>query len=189
MKFFLICAMSITMIMASDLSIQGDVSINGKKANSSMKVNLGDFVKTGAKSKVVFKIGQDAFMAKENTSFKISEKNGVKELNVVAGGILSVFKKGSKAKLITENMTAGIRGTGVYIESIDGKSYFCTCYGKTEVETHQSKKHQTFKATHHKMIWVKKDGDIKLAKKMRNHEDDELRELEALVGRVPAFDK
>jgi hypothetical protein len=84
-------------------------------------------------------------------------------------------------------MTAGIRGTGVYIERVEGKSYFCTCYGKTDVHSH--KEHKLMEATHHNMIWVKDDGTIKKAKEMKNHTDDELRELEKMVGRVPLFDK
>jgi ribosomal 50S subunit-recycling heat shock protein len=189
MKFLLLFIISISAVLAGDLRVKGDVFINGKKANSNMKVNLGDFVKTAKNSKVVFKIGEDAFMAKENTEFSIEQNDGIRKLNLVSGGVLAVFKKGDKTDLVTENMTAGIRGTGVYLESIDHKSYFCNCYGKTDVEITKTKQHKSLQATHHSMIWVKEDGTLKVAKEMRNHTDDELRELEALVGRVPAFDK
>jgi hypothetical protein len=39
------------------------------------------------------------------------------------------------------------------------------------------------------MAWVLADGTIKPAKKLRDHNDDELRELESMVGRIPPFDK
>lgn len=187
MKYFMILVISLTAIFASDLNIKGNVTINGKKATSNMKVNLNDFITTGKKSKVTFKIGKNAFMAKANTRFTVENHNGAKSLKVITGGVLAVFKKGEKYKLQTKNMTAGIRGTGVYMERMDGKSYFCTCYGETAIESH--KEHKILKATHHNMIWVKQDGVIKKAKEMRNHSDDELRELELLVGRVPAFDR
>jgi len=186
MKYIIVLVMSFAAVFASDLNIKGDVEINGKKATSNMKVNLNDFITTGKKSKVTFKIGKNAFMAKENTRFTVQEHNGAKSIKVVTGGVLAVFKKGEKYKLQTKNMTAGIRGTGVYIESVKDKSYFCTCYGETEVHSH--KDHKTLKATHHNMIWVTKDGAMKEAKGMRNHTDDELRELELMVGRVPIFD-
>lgn len=188
MKLLLFFLILITSVFSMGLDIKGDVFINGKKANKSMKVNLGDFVKTGKNSKVTFNIGKDAFMAKENTRFVITKKDKVKNLNVVTGGVLGVFKKGSNYNVKTENMTAGIRGTGVYVEATnEGKSYFCTCYGDTDIKSKKGHKHMH--ATHHNMIWVKADGTMKEAKKMRNHSDDELRELEARVGRVPAFDR
>ena len=180
--FFLFCV-----LLSSETKIEGSVHINDKKMESNTKVNLGDFIKTGKNSKVTFKIGEDAFMAKENTRFVITENNGVKNLNVVTGGVLGVFKKGSTYNIKTENMTAGIRGTGIYVEAKDEKSYFCTCYGDTEVKS--NKEHKHMHATHHNMIWVKKDGSMKTAKEMLSHSDDELRELEAMVGRVPLFDK
>jgi hypothetical protein len=187
MKYFMMLIMSFGAILAADLNIKGDVTINGKKATSNMKVNLNDFITTGKKSKVTFKIGKNAFMAKENTRFAVEEHNGAKSLKVVTGGVLAVFKKGEKYKLQTKNMTAGIRGTGIYMERRDGKTYFCTCYGETEVHSH--KEHKNLEATHHNMIWVKEDGTIKAAKEMKDHTDDDLRELEAMVGRVPDFDK
>ena len=189
MKYLIILILSVTVVMAIDSKVKGDVSINGKEVKSGVKVNLGDFIKTGKKSKIVFNVGEDAFMAKENTEFKINKKDGVQRLNIISGGILSVFKKGNNTDVITENMTAGIRGTGVYMESLEGKSYFCLCYGETDFEIHKTQKHKSLEARHHQMIWVKKDGTVKKAKVMRNHNDDELRELENFVGRVPTFDK
>ena len=38
------------------------------------------------------------------------------------------------------------------------------------------------------MVWVSKNG-IKEVHELMGHNDDELRELEALVGRIPDFDK
>jgi len=186
MKFLLLTLMTIVSLTAAEIT--GDVKINGKKATPNMKVNLGDFIETGKKSKVMFKINKDAFLAKENTKMRIKKnKKGIKTLNVITGGVLGVFKKGSKYDIKSNNMTAGVRGTGIYVESVDKKSYFCTCYGTTDVKS--SKAHQELHATHHNMIWIKPDGTIKPAKEMRGHNDDELRELEKMVGRVPDFDQ
>ncbi|HFU74721.1 MAG TPA: hypothetical protein ENK66_00595 [Arcobacter sp.] len=187
MKYIIGLVFLISILSSNETKIEGKVYINDKVMQPNMKVNLGDFIKTGKNSKVTFKIGEDAFMAKENTRFVITKEKGVKNLNVVTGGVLGVFKKGSKYNIKTENMTAGIRGTGIFVESTKGKSYFCTCYGDTEVQS--DKEHKHMHATHHNMIWVKKYGAMSPAKKMRGHNDDELRALESMVGRVPAFDK
>ncbi|MGB7401847.1 MAG: hypothetical protein WA916_04670 [Arcobacter sp.] len=174
-------------VFADSVISKGEVYINGQKATKTSVVKLGDFIKTGKNSKVKFNIGKDAFLANADTKFSIEEKGGLKTLNVVTGGVLAVFGKGgSKHEVKTENMTAGIRGTGVYVEHIDGKSYFCTCYGETQLNT--AKAHKSYEAKHHNMAWVLADGTIKPAKKLRDHNDDELRELEAMVGRIPPFD-
>ena len=186
MRYFMILFFGFSALVASDLNIDGQVTINGKKAKSGMKVNLNDFITTGKKSRVSFRIGKNAFLAKSNTKFSVENKNGIKSLNIITGGVLAVFKKGEKYKLKTNNMTAGIRGTGIYLESKGNKSYFCTCYGETKLDTHKA--HRTMRATHHNMVWVKPDGSLKRAKEMRNHTDDELRELELMVGRIPSFD-
>lgn len=188
MRLILTLMIITSTLFASDTVVEGKVTINGKKATAAMKVNLNDFIETGKASKVMFRINDDAFLAKEKTKMSIKEgKNGIKTLNVITGGVLGVFKKGSKYDLKTNNMTAGVRGTGIYLEKVDKKSYFCTCYGSTQV--HSNKAHQKLHATHHNMVWIKPDGTIKPAKEMRDHSDDELRALEKMVGRVPDFDK
>jgi hypothetical protein len=190
MKKIIICLSSIFLFTAFADSVvsSGKVYINGKEATKNSVVKLGDFIKTGKNSKVKFNIGKDAFLAKGDAKFSISEKAGVKSLNVVTGGVLAVFEKdGGNHEVKTENMTAGIRGTGVYLEQKEGKAYFCTCYGETELSTH--KEHKMYSATHHNMVWVKDDGSVKPAKSKEGHTDDDLRELEAMVGRIPDFDK
>ena len=97
---------------------------------------------------------------------------------------MAVFGKGNHG-VATPNMTAGIRGTGTYTLVKDSKTYFCTCYGHIEVGAHGETK--DLKATHHKMLWITKDK-IKDAKTMENHNDDELRVLEKMVGRTVPFD-
>ena len=189
MKKIIICLTSIFLftVVADTLETSGEVYINGKVATKNTVVKLGDFIKTGKNSKVKFNIGKDAFLAKDNASFSISEKAGLKSLNVVTGGVLAVFEKGGNHEVKTENMTAGIRGPGVSLEQKEGKAYFCTCYGQTHLHTH--KEDTLYSATHHNMVWVKDDGSVKPASTKEGHSDDELRELEAMVGRVPEFDK
>jgi len=187
MKVILIILISIYTLVAQNIKIEGEVYINGKKATPNMKVSLNDFIITKKNSKLTFTIGKDAFMAKENTTLLFNNRNNHKTLDVIKGGVLAVFKTGNDFSLRTQNITAGIRGTGVYLESDENRSYYCTCYGDVHIKSKTNQ--QNLKANHHNMVWVKEDGSINKAKKMRNHNDDELRELESLVGRIPTFDK
>lgn len=178
-----------SLLASQNINTKGDVLINGKKLTKSTVIKIGDFIETKKNSKIKFNIGPNAFLAKGKSKFKLEDSKGVKTLNVLAGGVLAVFKKGDdKHAVKTPNMTAGIRGTGVYLthDEHDNKSYFCTCYGKTHL--HTQKEELELEATHHNMLWVKEDGSTKPEMRMMGHSDEDLRELEAFVGRIPEFD-
>lgn len=179
-----------TSLLASQkVNSTGEVLVNGKKLTKSTVIKIGDFIETKKNSKIKFNIGPNAFLAKGKSKFKLEDNKGVKTLNVLAGGVLAVFKKGNgKHAVKTPNMTAGIRGTGVFLnfDEEKKKAYFCTCYGETHLHTH--KEEARYSAEHHNMVWVKEDGSVKVEAKMVGHDDDDLRELEAFVGRIPEFD-
>lgn len=180
-----------TSLFASQkINTEGEVLVNGAKLTKSTVIKIGDFIETKKNSKIKFNIGPNAFLAKGKSKFKLENNSGVKTLNVLAGGVLAVFKKGGgKHAVKTPNMTAGIRGTGVFLEydEENKKAYFCTCYGETHLHTH--KEELRLSADHHNMLWVKEDGSTKSEASMRGHKDDDLRELEAFVGRIPEFDQ
>jgi len=172
-----------------NIKSSGEVLINGKKLAKNQKIKFGDFIQTKSKSKVVFNIGKSAFLANSNSKFSVKKVGSTQILNVIAGGALAVFEHGDgKHEVQTPNMTAGIRGTGVFAKVKDGKTYFCTCYGETQLENTHNHYAKKLKATHHNMVWVTKTK-IKPVDKMIDHNDEELRELEAFVGRIPDFDK
>jgi len=171
------------------VKISGEVLVNGKKLEKNQKIKFGDFIQTKSKSKVVFNIGKSAFLANSNSKFSVKKVGSKQVLNVIAGGALAVFQHGDgNHEVKTPNMTAGIRGTGVFAQVKDGKTYFCTCYGETELFNEHNHYAKKLKATHHNMVWVTKTN-IKPEKKMIGHNDTDLREVEDLVGRIPAFDK
>jgi len=169
---------------AQTIKSAGDVLVNGKTLKKGAVIKQGDTIETKANSRVRFNVGKDAFRAKANTKFSLQKVGSKRVLNVVNGNVMAVFGAGDH-EIATPNMTAGIRGTGTFTVVRDGKTYFCTCYGETEVEAlGQTKK---LKAHHHKMIWIT-PTEIKSTMDMQDHTDDELRELEAMVGRKVPFD-
>ena len=185
MKKFLVFLSIVGLLNAGEIISSGEVLVNGKALTKDTQIKQGDTIETKANSKIRFNISKDAFGARENSKFKLDSLGSKRILNVINGGVMAVFGGGNHG-ISTSNMTAGIRGTGTFTLVKNGKTYFCTCYGHTEVNA--VGKTNQMEATHHNMIWITKDK-IKVAHDMEGHNDDELRELEAMVGRKPEFDK
>jgi hypothetical protein len=86
----------------------------------------------------------------------------------------------------------GIRGTGWYAESDPDQTYFCTCYGTTDVSaSNDPDSRETVVSRHHdKPLYILADAErgksIRDAP-FKNHTDQELMLIEALVGRTPPF--
>jgi hypothetical protein len=188
-KLWIISVLLGSSLLSADQSIvsTGDVLVNGKVLTENTTIKAGDIVETKAKSKVRFNIGKDAFMAQGKSKFSFKKSKGQRILNVINGGVLSVFEHGNHG-IETPNMTAGVRGTATFTMVKEGKTYYCTCYGHTELEAKDYDAQKTLKATHHNMVWIT-PNKIQPAKNMEGHTDNELRLLENMVGRVAEFDK
>ena len=183
MKKILLLVCLAVVSYSQEIISSGEVLVNGQGITKGQVIKQGDTVETKSKSTVRFNIGKDAFSAQANTKFQLQKLGTKRILNVVNGGVIAVFGGGNHG-ISTPNMTAGIRGTGTYTLVRDSKTYFCTCYGETEVGANGHTK--DLKATHHNMVWIT-DTKIKPTMDMEEHTDAELRELEAMVGRdVPA---
>lgn len=167
--------------------VMGELYVNGFRAPPGTTIKPGDQVLTGPDTRQSFAIGQDAFMIKPLTSLQIEGKGFVSGLRVLTGGLLGVFGRGGTRTLRTATVTAGIRGTGVYVEASSIMSYFCTCYGEVDLEcvTYGSKKR--VKTDNHKanFIYGKIDSGRSIVDApVVNHSNEELMMLEKMVGRV-----
>jgi hypothetical protein len=112
-------------------------------------------------------------------------------LQLLTGKLLSVSRN-SPMTVRTSTATVGIRGTGFYIESDSEQTYFCTCYGVTQVQaTDDPESKETVAASHHdRPLYIVKDGGA--GRNIRNapfidHTDQELALIEAIVGRTTPF--
>jgi len=179
-------------------NVQGQVAVNGVPAQVGSIVFPGDVITTGPSSTAVFVVGKDAFLVRENSRIELAgekagEKQGatkiVKTIRIATGKILSVF--GSSGKRIeTLTAVAGTRGTGIYIESDPEVTYFCLCYGSTDLRSAaQPDALMSFSADYHEARYILKPeaGRIFLKAPKINHEDAELVMLESLVGREVPF--
>ena len=175
--------------------LRGSVTVNGKPAKEGQIVGAGDTVVTGPGSEAIYVIGQDAFLQREASTVSFGADAVQNLMRVVTGKLLSVFGKGAR-KIQVSTATIGIRGTGCYIEDegsgATARTYFCLCYGEVELTPSAApQERETYSTTHHdKPMYV--HNDMKMPKMMVpaaviNHTDDELKLLEALVGRWPPF--
>ncbi len=165
----------------------GELYVNGFRAPPGTKIKPGDSVLTGPDSRVKFAIGQDAFMLRPLTSLGIDGSAFISGLRVLTGGLLGVFGRGARRTIQTATVTAGIRGTGIYVEASSIMSYFCTCYGEVDLECVAYKSKLNVKSENHSanFIYGKVDsGRSIVSAPVVNHTNAELMELEKMVGRT-----
>ena len=175
------------------LELSGDVFINKNLATPSGIIRSGDQVTTAFNGRIVFSMAQDVYLLQAGSSLELVSQDGaiISGLRLLTGGLLSVFgSRNSQTKIYTRTATIGIRGTGVYLNSQPDKLYFCTCYGKTELDLGHNHVEQ-IEAKHHNAVDVTgttANSMKMLATEVKNHTDDELRLLEKYAGRIPLFD-
>ena len=171
--------------------LDGTGTINGKPAQAGSPIALGDKIATGANSQAVVVLKGDAFLMRANTQIEVVGSGGVlSSLTIATGRVLSVFAK-KPVSIKAASATVGIRGTGAYVEVEPNEVYFCLCYGEAAV-TGPGMAEQVVKTKHHEspLLLTTSGGAMKSEPGgFRNHKDDELIMLEALVGREPPFVK
>ena len=170
--------------------------VNGSKANLDTFIKADALIETKSNSYIIFKVGKDAHILRENSKMQLQGSNVVEVgLNLLTGKILSVFGERGQTKkhtLRTSTATIGIRGTGVYAESYEDSSYLCTCYGKTFIEANEdlgnpNKQFEEIQSSHHDaprfILKNPEDNKLIVPAPVFNHTDEELILIEAIVGR------
>lgn len=174
-------------------SLRGSIRVNGRAADLKTPIFSGDTVETASGSQLIFTLNEDAFLLRANSTMRLEKKTQfdplISGLRLITGALAVAFGKGPK-KIYAQTFTAGIRGTGIYLESKPEVSYFCTCYGATELLSRAdsgNQDRQTIVSTHHVSRYVYRDvqtgGSRIVTAPTINHTDQELAMLEALVGR------
>jgi hypothetical protein len=174
------------------VELAGDAQLNGATLRSDMVIQTGDVVQTGPSSRITFVIGSTSIHLRQNTLLKVERGesiNFVSVMRLITGGMASVFAKGERRRVITPTLTAGIRGTGIYLESEPTRSYFCNCYGVIELTSGAASLLST--ADYHDSYWASpiapKDGKAIWPTSPRNHTDEELDTLARLSQQSTAW--
>lgn len=181
--------------LADDKSIftlDGEVRVNGERADESSRIRGGDVVSTGPASEIVFAVGGDAFILRAESELEIGGSEFlIDSLRMLTGRLLSVFARrepGQQLSVTASTATIGIRGTAAYLESEPDLAYLCTCYGQVEVAANEDPDdRQLITTTNHDdpryiSRLPNRGSRIRKAPVLR-HTNTELRLLENLVGR------
>ena len=188
--------------------ITGQATVNGKEATLETRVNPGDTVQTAKDSEIIFVVNGNHSMILRGDSHLVIEAGQritaqkkaaepqpasllITGLRILTGKLLSVSRD-APIRVNTATAVLGIRGTGFYVESDPELTYFCTCYGTTDVASSADPQSmETVDSKHHdRPLYIVRDAGA--GKNIRNapfinHTDQELTLIEALVGRVTPF--
>jgi len=174
--------------------VRGDVRVNGVPAKEGMDVKGGDVITTGPASDVLFVTGKDAVLIRANSRVEAQGAAGallVSGLRILTGAVLTVFSPGQPRSLSTATAVVGIRGTGVYLEAEEARTYVCVCYGVADLASVMDPTaRETVSTRHHEQpryIMGAGAPQMLMGAPVINHTDDELIMLEGLVGRKPPF--
>ena len=177
--------------------LSGQVTVNEQQATLATRIKAGDTVQTAQNSEVVFVVNTHSMILRSDSKLVIEQPDNSPEsliiggLRMLSGKLLSVSRN-VPMRVSSGTATIGIRGTGFYIEADPERTYFCTCYGTTEVQaTADPQSRETIAATHHdRPVYIVADGgagnNIRSAPFV-NHTDQELALIETLVGRRTPF--
>jgi hypothetical protein len=172
--------------------VSGPVTVNGQPVSGTTRIAPGDRIETGAGAQLIFVVGADAFILREQSRVEIGGTGAVIGLaRLATGALLSVFGRGTPKRVVTPTSTIGIRGTGLYVEARADLSYVCNCYGEIEIAAADDPNvTERIVSRHHDAPrYVLKPGAAKRIQPAPfiNHTDLELTLIESLVGRTPPF--
>ena len=175
----------------------GNVTVNDQAATADTVIHAGDTIETAKDAELVFVVGDNAMMLRGGSRVTLEAPPSalrsflIAGFRMLSGGLLSVSRsKGMRIQ--TKTATIGIRGTGLYVEAEPDLTYFCTCYGETDVVSNDDPtSRDSIVATHHdKPLYITSgaaSGKNVRPAGFKNHSDQELMLVESLVGRTVPF--
>ncbi len=173
--------------------LKGEVKVNDVMATLETQIEANSTVETGPNSRIMFVVGDDVFLLRDGSKLIVSgqERSLVDILQCFAGKVLSVFGR-RRHQIRTRTAVMGVRGTGVYFEADPEETYFCTCYGVVDMRAASDPTSKaTVVAEHHDMpkyiVANAPTGQRVRPAPFKDHTDEELMILEALVGRTVPF--
>ena len=169
--------------------VKGKVWVNNITATSTTLIKPGDTVKTGENGRIIFVIGEDVYRLGSRSTLRLrgdEENSLVSTMRLLNGTLMSVFGKGSRV-IQPPTAAIGIRGTGIFIQVNPKGTYFCTCYGHTEITLRGNQRVQSVSSNHHQAYFITHNLDDPQISTdtLKEHQDQELFYLESLVGRKP----
>lgn len=173
--------------------VRGEARVDGRLARPGIELRPGDTIRTGPGAELVGVLGADAFLVRAETRLELGRGlrgRALGVLRLLSGALLSVFPAGERREIRSATATIGIRGTGIYVEIEEVRTY-CTCYGAAELApADDPTQAELVRTTHHDQPrYIYAPGAPRRIERapVVNHADAELILLESLVGRTVPF--
>ena len=177
--------------------LRGEVTLNDVPLTRASALQAGQTLRTGADGRVGFSIGADAYLLRGNSRLRLDASRPsepvIDFLRLVTGALGATFARGARRSLIAPTATIGIRGTGIYLEAAPEVAYLCTCFGATEILTAPSGAMMETVAVsteNHQARLIHREamsGMRIVPAAFQGHTNEEIAQLEALVGRPNPF--
>lgn len=140
-------------------------------------------------------MAQNAFILGANSELELAaagDAGVLRALRSFTGTLLVVFGSSDRPRISTPLARVGVPGIGVYVEAEEDRTYVCPCNGEVRLQAvaNPSSSEVLCRGNHDAPRYVFADGGedglIRLAP-CKNHSDEELTLLQALVGRATLF--
>lgn len=173
---------------------EGGFTVDGASGSESTLIGPDAVVETASDGGLVFVVGETAMFARASSRLRmVPDATGARleTIRVERGAALTVFPERTH-RIETPLAVIGIRGTGVYAAIEDDRDYVCTCYGTVDLSARAdpASAETIVSQQHDAPRYVTADGArgtrVQPAP-FKDHSDEELLLLEALVGRTTPF--
>ncbi|MBN2535509.1 MAG: FecR domain-containing protein [Spirochaetales bacterium] len=136
--------------------MEGEVSINDKKAETGEKIENKSIVSTGENSfcEIVFD-NKNIIKIQDNTLFKLDFSKVHKSIDLKQGTLISVLKKlavladSDSFTITTPAAILGVRGTSFFVKADPVATYICICNGIVTVSDAENNSSEIIKSKHH----------------------------------------
>jgi len=175
--------------------LSGTVLVNGEPASATTPIRPGDRIVTGSDGAVAFTLAADAYFLRAGSEVHLGNALAsglIDGLRIVTGAVGAAFRRGTRRTVYTPTVTAGIRGTAVYVQTTPGGTYFCTCHGAVELTSARPGSGRlVVQSSRHSSPQLVPDpaagGDEFVPARIETHTDAEIETLERYVGRRPPW--
>jgi hypothetical protein len=196
LAFVLVLLAASSLVSAQTLSgrivyLDGEVTVNGKPADTGSRLTGSCVLRTGKASvvEVVF-ADQNIFRLGAETVLKIDFSAAKKLVTLDRGLFTSVLRKLGKLsadpsfELRTPSVKAGVRGTSFHVTADENSTYFCTCNGSVELVSAGNATITSFNAHHGSSVFTRQaDGAIAVAAGgLQDHTDATIEALARRIG-------
>ena len=173
----------------------GSVTVNDLPPATDTFIGPNTKVRTARNSELIAILDKIAILLRADSELVVGDK--VSDLRLIKGNLLAAAAPGAY-RIETSIATIMQRGrddkvgVGFYVESHEKLTYFCTCYGVSEISVNDDPATKlAVSAQHHdRPVNIYRDPTRKKRiedARFKNHTDEELKLIGELIGHLPPF--